>query len=420
MTTATSLILVINCGSSSLKFALQPVNDREPVLSGLAECLGLEDARITFKSSAGKSTQTLHGGRHTEAMDAVTQALTEQGLLAQVVAIGHRIVHGGERFHASVLVNEDVIAGIEACCELAPLHNPGHLIGIRAAQRAFPGLPQVTVFDTAFHQTMTADAFMYAVPMRFYQDYGVRRYGMHGTSCRFVADEAVRELRLDPQDHGIVVAHLGNGASATAIKNGHSVDTSMGMTPLEGLIMGTRCGDIDPAAVTYIARREHLDLDGIDYLLNRQCGLLGISGLSSDCRALEEAAANGHVNARLALEMFAHRLARTVGALVSSLHRFDALVFTGGIGENSALLRRMTLERLQVLGIQIDEEANQRAVRGQSGIISLANGPAALVVNTNEEWMIARDTAELARIPGYQSEINRPAADSSASECLAS
>ena len=410
------MILVINCGSSSLKFALQAVGAREPVLSGLAECLGLDDARITFKSPLGKSTLTLNGGRHAEAMAAVTQELENQGLLAQVVAVGHRIVHGGERFHASVLINDDVIAGIEACCELAPLHNPGHLVGIRAAQRAFPGLPQVAVFDTAFHQTMAADAFMYAVPIRFYQDYGVRRYGMHGTSCRFIADEAIRELGLDPQDHGIVVAHLGNGASATAIKNGRSVDTSMGMTPLEGLVMGTRCGDIDPAAVTYIARREQLDLDGIDHLLNQQSGLLGISGLSSDCRALEEAAANGHVNARLALEMFAHRLARSIGGLVSSLDRFDALVFTGGIGENSALLRRITLERLQVLGMKIDEEANQRAVRGQSGVISL-QGPTALVLNTNEEWMIARDTAELARIVGFAPLISRPAADSSAPEC---
>lgn len=414
MTTATSLILVINCGSSSLKFALQPDNAQQPILSGLAECLGLDDARITFKTATDKFSQSLHGGRHAEAMEAVTQMLSEQGLLSQVKAVGHRIVHGGEHFHASVLVDEQVISGIEACCELAPLHNPGHLVGIRAAQRAFPGLPQVTVFDTAFHQTMAPEAYLYAVPLRFYQQYGVRRYGMHGTSCRFVSAETIRELELDPDDHGIVIAHLGNGASATAVKNGHCVDTTMGMTPLEGLIMGTRSGDIDPAAVTYIARRELLDLDGIDHLLNKQSGLLGISGLSSDCRALEEAAALGNSEARLALEMFAHRLARLVGGLVASLHRFDALVFTGGIGENSSLLRRMTLERLQVLGIQIDEEANQRAVRGQSGKISRGSGPVALVVNTNEEWMIARDTAELAL-----NQRGTPEADSSEPECVA-
>jgi acetate kinase len=413
MTTANSLILVINCGSSSLKFALQPENAQQPMISGLAECLGLDDARISFKTAAGKFSESLNGGRHAEAMAVVTRILAELDLLPQVKAIGHRIVHGGEHFHASTLVDENVIAGIEACCELAPLHNPGHLVGIRAAQQAFPGLPQVTVFDTAFHQSMPAEAYLYAVPLRFYHDYGVRRYGMHGTSCRFVSTEAVRELGLDPQDHGMVIAHLGNGASATAIKNGQSVDTSMGMTPLEGLIMGTRCGDIDPAAVTYIARREHLDLDGIDHLLNKQSGLLGISGLSSDCRALEEAAATGHSEARLALDMFAHRLARVIGALVSSLHRFDALVFTGGIGENSALLRRMTLERLQVLGIQIDEEANQRAVRGQSGLISRTGGPAVLVVNTNEEWMIARDTAALAL-----QRRDAPEADASAPECM--
>lgn len=396
MTTATPLILVINCGSSSLKFALQSIDAREPLLSGLAECLGLHDARITVKSAEGKTTESLDGGGHAEAMEVLTRHLQERDLLEQVAAVGHRIVHGGERFHASMLVDEEVIAGIEACCELAPLHNPGHLIGIRAAQKAFPGLPQVTVFDTAFHQTMQPAAYRYAVAKRFYTDYGVRRYGMHGTSCRYVAIEAVRTLELDPQDHGIIIAHLGNGASATAVKNGECVDTTMGMTPLEGLIMGTRSGDIDPAAVTYIARRESLDLDGIDRLLNKESGLLGISGLSSDCRALEEAAASGHADARLALEMFAHRLARLVGGLATSLDRFDALVFTGGIGENSALIRRLTLEHLRIFGFHIDDMANEHAVRGQAGVITQPDSPVAVVINTNEECMIARDTAELA------------------------
>jgi acetate kinase len=396
MTKATSLILVINCGSSSLKFALQPVDSQEPLMSGLAECLGLHDARISYKTGGEKFTETLNGGSHAEAMEAVTRALSTRGLLAQVAAVGHRIVHGGERFHASVLVDDEVMAGIEACCELAPLHNPGHLVGIRAAQKAFPGLPQVTVFDTAFHQTMAPESFLYAIPMRLYKEYGVRRYGMHGTSCRYVAEAAVRELGLDPKNHGIIIAHLGNGASATAVKNGECVDTTMGMTPLEGLIMGTRSGDIDPAAVTYIARREKLDLDGIDHLLNKESGLLGISGLSSDCRALEEAAHDGHKEAQLALDMFAHRLARLVGGLATSLDKLDAIVFTGGIGENSVLLRQMALKNLQIFGFKLDDEANKRATRGQGGVITKEGGPIALVTNTNEEWMIARDTARLA------------------------
>jgi acetate kinase len=243
---------------------------------------------------------------------------------------------------------------------------------------------------------MAPESFLYAIPMRLYKEYGVRRYGMHGTSCRYVAEAAVRELGLDPKNHGIIIAHLGNGASATAVKNGECVDTTMGMTPLEGLIMGTRSGDIDPAAVTYIARREKLDLDGIDHLLNKESGLLGISGLSSDCRALEEAAHDGHKEAQLALDMFAHRLARLVGGLATSLDKLDAIVFTGGIGENSVLLRQMALKNLQIFGFKLDDEANKRATRGQGGVITKEGGPIALVTNTNEEWMIARDTARLA------------------------
>ncbi|BEV73081.1 MULTISPECIES: acetate/propionate family kinase [unclassified Paludibacterium] len=398
MTTATPLILVINCGSSSLKFALQPVGSTDPILSGLAECLGLEDSRIIIKGEEGKSTQSLNGGRHAEAMEVLTRYLAERDLLSKVAAIGHRIVHGGERFTASALVTEEVLAGIEECCELAPLHNPGHLVGIRAAQKAFPQLKQVVVFDTAFHQTMQPAVYRYAVAKRFYTDYHVRRYGMHGTSCRYVTGETIRVLDLDPAEHGIIICHLGNGASATAVRNGQCVDTTMGMTPLEGLIMGTRSGDIDPAAVTYIARRENLDLDGIDTLLNKQSGLLGISGVSSDCRALEEAAAAGNADAILALDMFAHRLARLVGGLATSLQRLDALVFTGGIGENSSLLRAKTLAHLSIFGFKIDEAANEAAIRGKAGVITAAGSPVAVVVNTNEECMIARDTAELAGI----------------------
>ncbi len=389
-------ILVINCGSSSVKFALLPAASREPVVSGLAECLGLDDARITFKTADGKHTASLNGGKHAEAMAALTGFLAEHDWLGSVAAVGHRIVHGGERFQQSALITPEVIEGIEACCALAPLHNPGHLVGIRAAQQAFPALPQVVVFDTAFHQTLPKSAYLYAIPQRYHRDYGVRRYGMHGTSHRFIAAETIAALGLDPADNGILIAHLGNGASASAISHGRCVDTTMGMTPLEGLVMGTRSGDIDPAAVTYIARREGLDLDGIDTLLNKQSGLLGVSGISSDCRALEEAAEAGHPDARLALDMFAHRLARLLGGLATSLTRLDALVFTGGIGENSSLLREMTLARLSLLGFSVDAAANQLAVRGIGGVISGPGSVAALVMPTNEEWMIARDTAELA------------------------
>lgn len=389
-------ILVINCGSSSVKFALLPAASREPVVSGLAECLGLDDARITFKTGDGKHTASLNGGKHAEAMTALTGFLAEHDWLGSVAAVGHRIVHGGERFQQSALITPEVIEGIEACCALAPLHNPGHLVGIRAAQQAFPALPQVVVFDTAFHQTLPKSAYLYAIPQRYHRDYGVRRYGMHGTSHRFIAAETIAALGLDPADNGILIAHLGNGASASAISHGRCVDTTMGMTPLEGLVMGTRSGDIDPAAVTYIARREGLDLDGIDTLLNKQSGLLGVSGISSDCRALEEAAEAGHPDARLALDMFAHRLARLLGGLATSLTRLDALVFTGGIGENSSLLREMTLARLSLLGFSVDAAANQLAVRGIGGVISGPGSVAALVMPTNEEWMIARDTAELA------------------------
>ncbi|KMN32758.1 MULTISPECIES: acetate/propionate family kinase [Chromobacterium] len=396
--TTSSEILVINCGSSSLKFALLPKGSSEPLLSGLAECLGLADSRIIFKTAEGKKTESLNGGSHAEAMEALTRFMGEHEWLDSVAAIGHRIVHGGERFQASALITDEVLAGIEECCALAPLHNPGHLVGIRAAQKAFPKLPQVVVFDTAFHQTMPKPAYMYAVPQRFYKEYGVRRYGMHGTSHRFIAGETVAELKLDPANHGILIAHLGNGASASAVKNGKCMDTTMGMTPLEGLIMGTRSGDIDPAAVTFIARKEGLDLDGIDNLLNKQSGLLGISGVSSDCRALEEAAAEGNVDAQLALDMFAHRLARLLGGLATSLERIDALVFTGGIGENSSLLREKTLNHMKVLGFAVDAAANERAVRGNTGVISQPGSTTALVMATNEEWMIAKDTADLAGI----------------------
>ena len=394
-----ALILVINSGSSSLKFALQPVNGDTPLLSGLAECLGTRDACITFKSAAGKEKCTLEGGAHDAALKGVIGHLRARGMLEHVAAVGHRVVHGGERFNGSALIDDEVEAAIEACIQLAPLHNPANLLGIRVARQALPALPQVAVFDTAFHQSMPRAAYLYALPMTLYREHGVRRYGMHGTSHRYVAAEAVRQLDL-PAEHGIVIAHLGNGASATAVKNGVSVDTTMGMTPLEGLVMGTRSGDIDPGSIAYIAERLGLDLAGVDTLLNKQSGLLGLSGLSNDCRTLEEAAAEGHEGARIALEVFAHRLARHIGGLAMSLDRVDAIAFTGGIGENSALLRQMTCAHLKALGVTLDSSANQQCVRGRAGRIDAGQGPAVAVVATDEEGMIALDTARLAGLAG--------------------
>ncbi len=392
-----SLTLVINCGSSSLKFALMPNEGSEdPILSGLAERLGDADASITYKSSEGKKTDSLNGGDHAVALGALIDFIAQRGLLDRVTAVGHRVVHGGEEFHASVLIDDKVIAAIERCSPLAPLHNPPNLLGIRVAREKLPSLPQVAVFDTAFHQTMPREAYLYALPMEYYRDYGVRRYGFHGTSHLYVSQEAVRMLNLDPKNHGIVVAHLGNGASATAVKNGESVDTTMGLTPLEGLVMGTRSGDVDPGALVYLANRAKMSIADLDTMLNRKSGLLGLSELSNDCRTLEEEAAKNHEGARIALEVFAHRLARLIGGLVMSLDRLDALVFTGGIGENSTLVRKMAADRLKPLGIELDPAANEKFIRGASGVISGAKGPKVLAIATNEELMIARDTAAIA------------------------
>lgn len=395
-----SLILVVNCGSSSLKFALIPENKSDPILSGLAECLGQKDSSITYKTPDGeKKKASLEGGDHAVALDALLKFIEEKGWLSKVIAIGHRLVHGGEKFNGSVLITDAVIETMEECVPLAPLHNPANLLGVRVAKKLLPSLPQVGVFDTAFHQTMPKEAFLYAVPMSFYRDYGVRRYGFHGTSHHFVAQETVKMLDLDPNDHGIVIAHLGNGASATAVKNGKSVDTTMGLTPLEGLVMGTRSGDIDPGAVFYMANRTGKSMQDIDTILNKESGLLALSELSNDCRVLEEAAGNGHEGAILALDVFCHRLARLAAGLAMSLDRFDALVFTGGIGENSPFVRKNTVNRMKPFGFTLDEEANNVTWRGKSGLISapFAKGPKLLVVCTNEELMIARDTARIAK-----------------------
>jgi acetate kinase len=396
------LILVLNSGSSSLKFAVQDTASRTPLLSGLAERLGEEGAKITFKDDAGKQVHPLAEASHAAALDAVLAELKRRDWLDALTAVGHRVVSGGEKFTESVLITPEVIADLEACSSLAPLHNPAAVLGMRVAVQRLPNIPHVAVIDTAFHQTMKREAYLYAVPMALYRTQSVRRYGAHGTSHRYVAREAVTLLGLDPADHGLVTAHLGNGASASAVQDGHCVDTTMGMTPLEGLVMGTRSGDIDAGAVLHIMRAGRLSPDEMDTLLNKQSGLLGLSELSNDCRELEAAADNGHEGAAIALEVFAHRLARHIGGLMVSLRRLDAVVFTGGIGENSSRVREMTLDRVRVLGLTLDPQANARMIRGAAGVISVPGAtPRVAVIPTNEEWMIACDTNELAhRIPG--------------------
>ncbi len=390
------LVLVVNSGSSSLKFTLLPVGGGEALVSGVAECLGLPEARIVVKENGAKTIVDLERGDHAGAIAALFARLDCEGVLDRISVVGHRIVQGGDIFQESVVVTPQVIADIEALAPLAPLHNPAHLVGLRACIEAMPSVPQVAVFDTAFHQTIPPAAYTYAIPRGLAREHAVRRYGAHGTSHRYVSHEATRFLGLPADDHGIVVAHLGNGASATAVVNGRSVDTSMGMTPLEGLVMGTRSGDIDVGAVAHIARVTGKDIDQIDAMLNKESGLLGISGLSNDCRTLEAAADEGHAGAELALDVFVHRLARYVGALAVSLPRFDALVFTGGIGENSARIRAMTLRHLAVFGFSVDEAANAAVFGGKAGVVGRSAGPIAVVVPTDEEGLIAADAARLA------------------------
>ncbi|MEF2073578.1 acetate/propionate family kinase [Consotaella aegiceratis] len=391
------LILVINCGSSSLKFALLPEGERDPLMSGLAENIGQSESRLTVKQNGEKTTISLGGGDHHVALTKLIEILKEQDLLSSIEAVGHRVIHGGEKFTSSELITDEVLAEIEKCTHRAPLHNPPNVLGIKIGREALPNVPHIAAFDTSFHvKTMPPEAYFYAIPMEIYEKHGIRRYGYHGTSHRFIAMEAVDVLNLNPDDHGIVVAHLGNGCSATAVHNGKSVDTSMGMSPLEGLVMGTRSGDIDPAAVLYIGREDGLDVDQLDNLLNRKSGLLGLSGISNDCRTLESAAAEGNERAKLALDVFVHRLARYVGALAMALPRLDALVFTGGIGENSSLIRKMTMDRLAPLGLKLDAALNEKMVRGECGVISSSQSPIAAVIGTNEEWLIAKDTAEIA------------------------
>lgn len=390
-------VLVLNCGSSSLKFAV--IDPDAPVehVSGIAQRLGSPEASLDVKRNGAKSSRPIPGALHDEALHGVVDVLKELGLADGLLAVGHRVVHGGSKFAGSMAITPEVVAKMEECIPLGPLHNPPNLVGIRIAKSLFPDLLQVGVFDTAFHQTMPPVAYTYAVPHEWLEQHGVRRYGFHGTSHRFVAREALRLAELPADDHALVTAHLGNGCSAAAVRDGKSVDTTMGLTPLEGLVMGTRCGSIDPAIVGHVADATGRSAKEVLDLLNKKSGLLGLSGLSNDMRTVEEAASGGNERAQLALDVFCYVLAKTIAALVVPLGRLDALVFTGGIGENSATVRRMTVERLGFLGLSLDEEANAWHGRATNGRITTGTRPQALVVPTNEELMIAEDAERIAR-----------------------
>ena len=388
------LILVLNCGSSSLKGAVVNKDNGDVLLSCLAEKLNLPDAYITFKINGNKERVELSDApNHTGAVGALLQELKKHGLDSRIGAIGHRVVSAGEEYSESVLIDGKVIDAIERCIPLAPLHNPANLLGIRAAQEIFKGLPNVAVFDTAYHQTMPEHAYTYAIPRKYYRELHLRRYGFHGTSYRFVADETARFLGKDLKSLRLVIAHLGNGASIAAIKNGQSQDTSMGLTPLEGLVMGTRSGDIDASVYQFLADNTGMGIKEITDVLNKQSGLLGISELSNDCRTIEEEAAKGHEGAKLALEIFTYRLAKYVASMAVAAGGLDVLAFTGGIGENSDVVRAKVLGYCEFLGLKLDNNANLAARFGKAGVITTADSKAvAVVIPTNEELMIAQDT----------------------------
>ncbi|MCI8511162.1 MAG: acetate kinase [Lachnospiraceae bacterium] len=393
-------ILVINCGSSSLKYQLINSDSEEVLAKGLCERIGIEGSQITYQPAGGKKEITVSPmPTHTQAIKLVLDALTDEkkGViksLAEVGAVGHRVVHGGEKFTASTRITDEAIAAIEECNELAPLHNPANLIGIRACQELMPETPMVAVFDTAFHQTMPEEAFLYGLPYEYYEKYKVRRYGFHGTSHSFVSKRAAEVAGKAYEDLKIIVCHLGNGASVSAVKNGKSIDTSMGLTPLEGLIMGTRSGDMDPAIMEYIAKKENLDIAGVMNVLNKKSGVLGLSGVSSDFRDIEEAADAGNERAIKALKAYNYRVAKYIGAYVAAMNGVDVIAFTAGLGENGNTTRKGICEYLTYLGIAIDEEANN--VRGKDIVISTPDSKVqVMVIPTNEELAIARETLAL-------------------------
>lgn len=394
-------ILVINCGSSSLKYQLIDSGTEEVLAKGLCERIGIDGSAITHQPAGGEKVKTeIPMPNHTVAVQLVIEKLTDVSVgviasLEEIDAVGHRIVHGGERFAESVLLTEDVMKAIEDCNDLAPLHNPANLIGINSCREIMPKVPMVGVFDTAFHQTMPKKAYLYGLPYSYYEKYKVRRYGFHGTSHDFVSGRAAEILGKDRADLKIIVCHLGNGASVSAVQNGKSVDTSMGLTPLEGLIMGTRSGDMDPAIVTFLAQKEGISAEEVLDICNKKSGVLGLSGgYSSDFRDLAEAAAAGNEMAKTALETYAYRVGKYIGAYAAAMNGVDVIAFTAGAGENNAEVRRLIGQYIGFLGTSIDEQKNQ--LRGEEIILSKETDKVVtMVVPTDEELAIARETARL-------------------------
>lgn len=392
-------VLVINCGSSSLKYQLIDSETEAVLAKGLCERIGIDGRLVYQKAGCDKEITEAAMPTHKEAIQMVLDALTNEKTgaiksLSEVNAIGHRVVHGGEKFSSSAVITDEMIKAVEECNDLAPLHNPANLIGIRVCAELMPGVPQVGVFDTAFHQTMPAKAYLYGLPIEYYKKYKVRRYGFHGTSHSFVSKRAVEFLGLDKNNSKVIVCHLGNGSSISAVLNGKCVDTTMGLTPLEGVVMGTRSGNIDPAIVEYIAKKENLDIDGVMNVLNKKSGLQGMSGVSSDMRDLQAAAASGNVDAENAIEVLCYGIAKFVGGYVAAMNGVDAIVFTAGIGENVGNVRKKVCSYLGYLGIAIDETANQ--AQGEEVVISTADSKVKVaVIPTNEELAICRETVAL-------------------------
>ncbi|MDE6014256.1 MAG: acetate kinase [Acetatifactor sp.] len=394
-------ILVINCGSSSLKYQVINSDTEQCIAKGLCERIGIDGSQITYAPAGGDKEVTVTPmPDHTEAIRLVLDALTNDKTgvvksLNEIGAVGHRVVHGGEKFAASTLITDEVMAAIEECNDLAPLHNPANIIGINACKKLMPGTPMVAVFDTAFHQTMPEEAYMYGLPYEYYQKYKIRRYGFHGTSHSYVSKRAAEVLGKKYEDLKIIVCHLGNGASISAVKNGKCVDTSMGLTPLEGLIMGTRSGDIDPAIMEFLAHKENKSIDDIMAVLNKKSGVLGLSdNLSSDFRDLEEGHNKGNENATRTLKTYCYRVAKYIGSYVAAMNGVDVICFTAGVGENAALVRSMVCEYLGYLGVSIDSAANSK--RGEDIAISTPDSKTTvMVIPTNEELAIARETVRL-------------------------
>ena len=396
-------ILVINAGSSSIKYQLIDMETEAVLAKGLCDRIGIDGGNFKHKVEGREDYKiNIQMKNHAEAVQLVLDTLVskEHGVissLSEISAVGHRVLHGGEKFSGSVIIDEKVIAAIEECCELGPLHNPHNLTGIRACEKLMPGVPQVAVFDTGFHQTMPDYAYLYALPYEYYEKYHIRRYGFHGTSHRYVSMRAAEMLGKKPEDLKIVTCHLGNGSSIAAVKGGKCYDTTMGLTPLEGIIMGTRCGSIDPAIVPLLMKKENLTPDQIDHIMNKKSGMLGVTQVTSDNRDIEEGARNGNKRYQLVESMLVHQLTKYIGGYAAAMGGVDAIVFAGGIGENNPHYRSRVAKNLEFLGVAIDEETNQKAKRTSVEYDISAPGAKVkmLVIPTNEELMIAKDTEEL-------------------------